>query len=129
MCNGLIVSYSMSGMCRGKNRQFQHVWYVLWKKLSVLAWMECVVVWNVLWSKLSITACLECVVAWLTSSINVFSTHIVCHVRNYQFQYVWNVTCTSQNCQFQHAAMECVVVIIVSYSMYGMCCVQKIQCV
>jgi hypothetical protein len=39
-----IASYSMAGMCHGKNHQFQHGWNVTWLKSSVSAVLECVVV-------------------------------------------------------------------------------------
>jgi hypothetical protein len=34
----------MTGMCHGQNHQFQHDWNVSWKKSSVSAWLECVMV-------------------------------------------------------------------------------------
>jgi hypothetical protein len=38
-----IIIFSMPGMCRGQNRQFQHGWIVLWSKSSGLAWLELVI--------------------------------------------------------------------------------------
>jgi hypothetical protein len=55
-------------MCHGQNRQFQHVWNTSWSKLSVSAWLECVMV--------KIVSC---------------SRTGMCHGPNGQFQHSWIV--------------------------------------
>jgi hypothetical protein len=60
-----IVRFSIAGICHGQNCQFQYVLNMSWSKLSVSAWLSCVmvqivslsIVWNMSWSKSS--ACLE----------------------------------------------------------------------
>jgi hypothetical protein len=56
-----IVSFSMSEMCHGQNRLFQHVWNVSWSKSSVLAYLEDVMV------KMSVSAWLECAIVQIVS--------------------------------------------------------------
>jgi hypothetical protein len=75
-----IVRFGMDEMCHGQNRPFQHGCNVLWSKSSVLACLE------MSKPKLSILAWLECVIVKNRQFQNVWKTG-KCHGQNHQFQH------------------------------------------